>query len=64
MSKSQRWRPRIQADAICALQNRDRLLREPPQINTADEAGKNHFKRFYRIFSHQGWAAEMPGYNH
>ncbi|VVD27041.1 protein of unknown function [Paraburkholderia dioscoreae] len=46
------------------MQNRDRQLREPPQINTADEAGNNHFKRLSRIFSYHGRTAETPGYNH
>jgi hypothetical protein len=55
---------RLKPGAVCALQNRDRQLRESPQIKTADKAGNSDFKRFARIFSHQGRAAEMPGYNH
>jgi hypothetical protein len=61
--KANGGRQRIKLGAVCALQNRDRQLRESPQIKTADEARNNHFKRFSRIFSHHERAAEMPGYN-
>jgi hypothetical protein len=52
------------AAAICALQNYDRQLATLTRIETADGAGKTHFKRLSRNFSLRGRAAEMPGYNH
>ncbi|MGF6769160.1 hypothetical protein P3T18_001630 [Paraburkholderia sp. GAS199] len=52
------------AEAICALQNCDRRRGDLTRIETADGAGKDHFKRLPPNISHHGRAAEMPGYNH
>jgi hypothetical protein len=50
--------------AICALQNRDTALHAQPHNETADGAGKTHFKPISPFFSYRLEAVEMAGYNH
>jgi hypothetical protein len=50
--------------AICALQNRDTPFGAKPHNETADGAGKSHFKRVPGIFSDALIPVEIRRYNH